>query len=70
MNRADGADSNNNAADFSLSAAITPAGGPATGNGGPGRSGAGPPAAKTIAEIQGTGTAARWPATPSAPAAR
>ncbi|MDQ0850637.1 5'-nucleotidase [Arthrobacter sp. B3I9] len=60
LNRSTGADSNNNSADFTLSAAITPTAAngvtppvdspvdpdPAT-----------PPAAKSIAEIQGTGTA-------------
>ncbi len=51
MNRADGTDTNNNAADFSLSQDITPQGS-GEGNGG----GDPEPEAATIAEIQGTGT--------------
>lgn len=58
MNRINGADTNNNAADFALNAAITPtaasgAAGPVDPPVDPGT----PPAAKTIAEIQGTGAA-------------
>ncbi|MCI9872512.1 ExeM/NucH family extracellular endonuclease [Arthrobacter humicola] len=58
MNRSNGADTNNNAADFALNAAITPtaasgAAGPVDPPVDPGT----PPAAKTIAEIQGTGAA-------------
>ncbi|RKO24466.1 ExeM/NucH family extracellular endonuclease [Pseudarthrobacter phenanthrenivorans] len=57
LNRAAGADSNSNAADFSLNAAITP-----TGTGGAATPEPDPtpdpaPASRTIAEIQGTGTA-------------
>ncbi|MFP5365388.1 MAG: ExeM/NucH family extracellular endonuclease, partial [Actinomycetes bacterium] len=57
LNRAAGADSNSNAADFSLNATITP-----TGTGGAATPEPDPtpdpaPATRTIAEIQGTGTA-------------
>ncbi|TPV50086.1 ExeM/NucH family extracellular endonuclease [Pseudarthrobacter phenanthrenivorans] len=57
LNRAAGADSNSNAADFRLNATITP-----TGTGGAATPEPDPtpdpaPAARTIAEIQGTGTA-------------
>ncbi|MCB5273225.1 Endonuclease YhcR [Arthrobacter sp. SO5] len=58
MNRTGGADSNNNAADFTLNAAITPKA--ANGTAAPGPVDPGPvtpPALKSIAEIQGTGTA-------------
>jgi len=58
MNRSGGADSNNNAADFALNAAITPKA--ANGVADPGAVDPGPvtpPALKSIAEIQGTGTA-------------
>src|SRR6478735_5485266 len=58
MNRSGGADSNNNAADFALNAAITPM--TANGVADPGPVDPGPvtpPALKSIAEIQGTGTA-------------
>ncbi|MFC4398029.1 ExeM/NucH family extracellular endonuclease [Arthrobacter sedimenti] len=55
LNRSAGADSNNNTADFTLSAAITP-----TSTGGaapaPDPTPAPDPVARTIAEIQGTGT--------------
>ena len=57
LNRANGADSNSNAADFSLSAAITPGAANQTGTPGPTDPvDPGPAAFKTIAEIQGAGT--------------
>ncbi len=58
LNRAGGTDSNNNAADFSLSATITPvsSGGTAP-DPDPAPTPSPDPVAKTIAEIQGTGTA-------------
>lgn len=52
LNRTGGADSNSNAADFSLSAAITPT---SSGGTAPDPTPAPDPAAKAIAEIQGTG---------------
>jgi 5'-nucleotidase len=58
INRANGTDSNNNAADFTLSATITPvsSGGTAP-DPDPTPTPSPDPVAKTIAEIQGTGTA-------------
>ncbi|MBT2250469.1 ExeM/NucH family extracellular endonuclease [Arthrobacter sp. BHU FT2] len=53
LNRAGGADSNNNATDFSLSSTITPA---SSGGTVPDPVPTPDPAVKTIAEIQGTGT--------------
>ncbi len=61
LNRSAGADTNSNAADFALNATISPTG--SAGSGGPGPDPtpdpepAPDPVAKTIAEIQGTGTA-------------
>lgn len=58
MNRNGGTDSNTNAADFTLNATITPKAANGVADPGPVDPGPGtPPAAKTIAEIQGTGTA-------------
>lgn len=58
LNRSNGADSNNNSADFTLGAAITPRAANGTGNPGPVDPGpVTPPAVRTIAEIQGTGPA-------------
>ncbi|MFF2346614.1 ExeM/NucH family extracellular endonuclease [Pseudarthrobacter sp. NPDC058119] len=54
LNRAAGADSNNNAADFTLSTTITPT---ASGSTAPDPTPSPEPVARTIAEIQGTGTA-------------
>ncbi|HKU02341.1 MAG TPA: ExeM/NucH family extracellular endonuclease, partial [Arthrobacter sp.] len=54
FNRAAGADSNNNAADFTLSTTITPT---ASGSTAPDPTPSPDPVARTIAEIQGTGTA-------------
>ena len=58
LNRADGADTDDNSADFSLSASITPtnATGETGGDTDPGTDPE-PPVAATIAEVQGTGTA-------------
>jgi len=58
LNRSNGTDSNDNAADFTLNAAITPKKANGVADPGPVDPGPGtPPSAKTIAEIQGTGTA-------------
>src|SRR6478735_8193523 len=58
MNRSGAADSNNNAADFALNAAITPKAANGVADPGPVDPGpVTPPALKSIAEIQGTGTA-------------
>src|SRR6478752_2406751 len=54
LNRTGGADSNSNAADFTLSAAITPT---SSGGTAPDPTPSPDPVARTIAEIQGTGTA-------------
>ena len=58
LNRSNGADSNNNSADFTLGAGITPKAANGAGNPGPVDPGpVTPPAVRTIAEIQGTGAA-------------
>ncbi|WP_432396979.1 ExeM/NucH family extracellular endonuclease [Pseudarthrobacter sp. L19] len=62
LNRADGADSNNNATDFSLNTVITP--GAANGTAAPVDPVPGtPPVNRTIAEIQGTGAASPFTGT-------